>query len=221
MSLAMSCTSSVPRRSMCIFLELELLSAILLKHHRKCWRIGKAFFYDLCVYRIVRCWEPETLIKMSGHYEDNSKVLPDDLVAILSRSKDANTGMSNMHQILCATFDQRIHTSKKADTATLFGELQQEILGIATAPGTNFAASFGHLAGGYDAQYYGYLWSEVFAMDMFVSKFKGRLTDPIVGMEYRNKILLPGGSKDAAQLLREFLGREPSQDAFLQSKGLK
>lgn len=82
------------------------------------------------------------------------------------------------------------------------------------------AASFGHLVGGYDSGYYGYLWSEVFAADMFAAVFKADPLSPVAGKHYRDTILAAGGSVDAAVFLRRFLGREPSNEAFLRSKGL-
>jgi Zn-dependent oligopeptidase len=74
--------------------------------------------------------------------------------------------------------------------------------------------------GGYDAGYYGYLWSEVFADDMFtVFKEKGVL-NPEIGRRYRDIILAKGKSEEPDQLLREFLGREPQNKAFLETIGL-
>lgn len=66
----------------------------------------------------------------------------------------------------------------------------------------------------------GYLWSEVYSADMFQSVFKTDPMDTAAGARYRRHILASGGSKDAFEFLRDFLGREPSTTAFLHSKGL-
>jgi hypothetical protein len=76
-------------------------------------------------------------------------------------------GLLNMRQVFLSTFDQELHrlpaaadasSSKEVNTAVLLERLHREVLGIPVTPGTNFGASFGHLAGGYEASYYGYLW---------------------------------------------------------------
>jgi Zn-dependent oligopeptidase len=75
--------------------------------------------------------------------------------------------------------------------------------------------------GGYDAGYYGYLWAKVHGDDMF-GRFEAEgVTSPTVGMAYRREILEPGGSRDAIDLLRAFLGRDPSSATFLRLLGIE
>jgi len=145
----------------------------------------------------------------------------------LAAAKNANCGLLTKRQIYFGILDQTMHSMQDpngVDTAALCRELQPKIMGIEAQNDTNFVASFGHLAGGYDAQYYGYMWSQVYSADMFETVFCAKgdesLMDAENGRRYREKILAPGGSRDAMDSLRDFLGREPNNIAFLKDKGL-
>ena len=75
---------------------------------------------------------------------------------------------------------------------------------------TNPAASFGHILGGYESQYYGYLWSLVYSCDLFSQFEEKGIMDVELGKKYRDIVLAPGGSRDGEDVIRDFLGREPS-----------
>lgn len=76
-----------------------------------------------------------------------------------------------------------------------------------------------HLVGPYSAGYYGYLWSRVYSTDMF-SAFHNDAMDGELGRKYRRSVLKHGGRRDEMTMLREFLGREPSSDAFYADMGV-
>ena len=123
------------------------------------------------------------------------------------------------YRLFFGLFDQTIHSRETSDTAAILASLHDSVMRVPMSPGTNFSASFGHMCG-YDAQYYGYMWSEVFSDDMFQSVFKRAPLDRAAGRKYCDTVLARGGSMDAKDMLREFLGREPNQNAFLAAKGL-
>ncbi|MBC7692387.1 MAG: Zn-dependent oligopeptidase [Methylotenera sp.] len=161
-------------------------------------------------------WDAEILNKLSGHYLNHGKKLPKELLDKLIAARDFNQGYYYSRQLMLATLDMTYHTaSGPVDSAVVYNILYKEMIGVDPIPGTHFSASFGHLMGGYDAGYYGYLWSEVYAADMFTKFSAAGLLSPEVGGEYRRIILESGNSRDAIDLLRDFLGREPNSDAFL------
>ena len=167
------------------------------------------------------CWEKPILKRMSKHWK-TSEPLPDELIDKLIASRLANEGVNNARQVSLASYDQRIHNGEpvpEEQVAALMNDMTMKHMSIPSTPGTCMPASWGHLCG-YDAQYYGYLWSQVFSADMYQTKFKADVMSPEAGMWYRKKVLAPGGSIDADDLLVAFLGRPPKKEPFLQSIGL-
>ena len=84
------------------------------------------------------------------------------------------------------------------------------------APGGRLRALHGRL----DAGYYGYLWSKVYAQDMFTVFQQGGLENPAIGMRYRKDILEPGATEEPDVLVQRFIGRPLSYDAFYRDIGI-
>jgi len=165
-------------------------------------------------------WQPSILKDMSANV-DTGKPLPDDLITRMIALKHVSDGVQWTGQAFFAAYDMKIHSSgPESNVTTTWFDLKKRLTPTPAVAGTLPEAGFGHLMGGYDAGYYGYLWSRVFAQDMFTVFQKGGLESPVVGARYRQDILQPGGSQEPDQLLRTFLGREVNYDAFYRDLGI-
>ncbi|KAM0748837.1 metallopeptidase MepB [Meredithblackwellia eburnea MCA 4105] len=165
------------------------------------------------------CWTPAQLKDISNHYERKGESLPQDLIESVVKSKKAGQGLFNLRQLFHAQYDMILHTSpEEIDQTKLWVDLREKI-SLVTTGGEYVGgqSGFAHIAGGYEAGYYGYLYSQAFSADMFATVFEANPMDPAKGMEYRQKILQPGGSREELDSLVDFLGRAPSNVAFLES----
>ncbi|KAI8969619.1 Metalloprotease [Trametes punicea] len=162
------------------------------------------------------CYEPEVLTRMSSHYE-TKRPLDADFITKVIKSRYANVGMFNLRQISYAMFDLKVHILEETiDYTKLWVDLRESIGLLKSGKNLPGQGAFAHIIGDYNVGYYGYFYSDVFAADMYAAVFKGDPFDPVRGSHYREKILLPGGSKDEMDMLKDFLGREPNSDAFVQ-----
>lgn len=132
------------------------------------------------------------------------------------------TSWSKKHTVTVSPPTRRSRPPKKPKTS--WHRDRQAWREFKLTPSSNWAngqATFGHLIGGYDAGYYGYLSSQVYSADMFYTFFKENPMDPEQGRRYRKMILEKGGSEDENEILKAFLGRPPKGDAFYQELGIK
>ncbi len=198
-----------------------------------------SMFLEQLVYR------EDVLGVLSKHYK-TGKPLPTELVGAIASAKHFLSGLGFRRFLAFAYFDMVIHgtplpaggSGKEAggDGARgnggsfafgdrtglsyreLWAHLHRQVWGFAPQDDTHYFTSWYHLAIGYDAGYYGYLWSEVFAYDVLTAFDGLRVDSPEmaeVGMRYRRRMLEPCASQSGMEMIRNFLGREPNDAAFV------
>lgn len=166
-------------------------------------------------------WNPQTLQTFARHYQTNEPI-PAELVARMKRADEFGKGLYVRQQMFYAAVSLELHSRNPQglDTSRVVAELQQAYTPFAFVEDTFFETSFTHLDG-YSAIYYTYMWSLVIAKDMYTVFRDQGLLSPDVAARYRRAVLEPGGSKPAADLVRDFLGRPynfAAYEAWLNSK---
>jgi len=158
--------------------------------------------------------------KKSSDYK-TGKPLPDKIIDKIIALKQFDSGdflqrQCYLSQLALAYFKP----GASKDPKNIFDSLQSKMRKhVAYAPEDNMYASFGHLSG-YGARYYSYMWSKVYALDLFNHIKQYGLLNPAIGQKYIDEILAKGGSEDPNNLLKNFLGRKPNEKAFLENMGL-
>jgi thimet oligopeptidase len=165
-------------------------------------------------------WDGRVLKTFAKHYK-TGKPLPESMLKGMLAARTLGSGIETQGQIFLGEMDQAFHTAPDGvvDTTKTGLEIYAKTTLYKPVPGTAFQASFGHL-NGYEGAYYGYLWSLVYAQDMFQRFEQNGLLNPEAGKYYRQKVLSRGGSVDEIDMLRDYLGRAPKTEAFLRHLGL-
>ena len=159
-------------------------------------------------------WDYQVLQRFAVHHE-TGETIPEELVERLRAARDFGRGLAVRHQMFYAALSLACYDRDPAGRSTtdLMHELQEKYSPFAVVEDTYFQASFGHLDE-YSALYYTYMWSLVIVRDLLQAFKKTGALSREAARRYRECVLNPGGSKDAEDLVRDFLGRNYTFEAF-------
>lgn len=157
--------------------------------------------------------------KMSKHYK-TGKTISSDLISKILKSLDFRKVSMYYGLFILSFMDFEFHSTKyNQDPVLVAQDYNKKYSSVKRSPKSLFPASWGHLTG-YAGRYYSYMWSLVFAYDIFSRFEKEGVYNKKVGKDLR-KLLAAGDTKDGMDLMRDFLGREPDNTAFLKALGIE
>jgi thimet oligopeptidase len=167
------------------------------------------------------CWEYDALKLFAKHYK-TGEVLPKSLFDKMKQTQLVNIGSTYIRQVYLGltdfTYEDKYEETKQKGLLQVYKELAS-LNQLPFDDNDHKICSFGHL-NGYAANYYGYLWSKVYAQDMFSVFKKNGVMDKTTGIRYRKEILEKASTVEEIDMVEKFLGRKPNSDAFLESLGI-
>jgi thimet oligopeptidase len=158
-------------------------------------------------------WAWDADILQSFATNEQGEQIPRDLVERMRAGDEFGKGFHVRTQMFYAALSYHLHQQVPDDLTAAVRELQARYDLFSYIPDTHYHAAFGHLEG-YGSGYYTYMWSLVIAKDLFSAFDPSDMFDTEVSHRYRDTILAAGGSKDAADLVADFLGRPYNFAAF-------
>ncbi len=158
-------------------------------------------------------WRPEILQRFAKHV-DTGEVIPTELVAKMKKADSFGRGMDLMRQIFLSAFSWFSHVEDPAalDFDAFTTAMYKRYSPYPRPEVDQLYANFGHLTD-YSSNYYTYQWSLAIAKDLY-TRFAANPMDPAVAADYRTRVLAAGATKDAADLVADFLGRPQNLDAY-------
>jgi len=159
-------------------------------------------------------WDPAVLATFAKHYETGEPI-PAGLVEQMKRADEFGKGLRVRRQMVYAQISLSFYRGDPAgiDTDGLVRQINDRYQPYPFVDGTHMQCAFGHL-GGYSAVYYTYMWSLVIAKDMFAQFDRSDLLKPGVAVRYRNTVLAAAGTRPAAAMVEDFLGRPFNSEAW-------
>ncbi len=162
-----------------------------------------------------------TILKsISSHYQSGNP-MPDELIHKIVALQQFDCGNLLQDQlykmsISLELFKEGAYKNPYEIVKKIINDIR---INFAFEPKAHYYTAFCHLPD-YGAKCYCYLWSQVFAMDLFQEIKKQGLLNPVIGQKYVEQVIGKGGSEDPNSILKNFLGRDPNPNAFLESYGI-
>jgi len=155
----------------------------------------------------------ESLSLLRNHCPECPQI-DESLVQRLTAAAKFGAGTDYGRQLLYAEFDMSLSSANPSGALETWQRME-DATPMGYVEGTAFPGTFEHIASGYAAGYYGYMWAKVIALDL-VSAFGADLMSSSMGKRLREMILSRGSEEPARDLVERFLGRPVSSEPFFQ-----